>query len=86
MRADGQAKCSSPLNEKVVRKRPLAAESEPWKRCIRKVFQTRSTGDRSGKFQNARIAEFYEPILVLRAKRSGEDYAEFPTGVIPRYG
>jgi catechol 2,3-dioxygenase-like lactoylglutathione lyase family enzyme len=28
-----------------------------------------------------RLVEFYEPILVLKAKRTGEDYAEFPTGV-----
>ena len=28
-----------------------------------------------------RLVEFYEPILVLKAKRSGEDYAEFSTGV-----
>jgi catechol 2,3-dioxygenase-like lactoylglutathione lyase family enzyme len=27
-----------------------------------------------------RLVEFYEPILVLKAKRSGEDYAEFATG------
>lgn len=27
-----------------------------------------------------RLVEFYEPILGLKAKRSGEDYAEFPTG------
>ncbi len=26
-----------------------------------------------------RLVEFYEPILGLKAKRSGEDYAEFPT-------
>ena len=28
-----------------------------------------------------RLVEFYEPILVLKAKRSGEDYAEFSTGL-----
>jgi len=28
-----------------------------------------------------RLEEFYEPVLVLKAKRSGEDYAEFATGV-----
>jgi catechol 2,3-dioxygenase-like lactoylglutathione lyase family enzyme len=28
-----------------------------------------------------RLVEFYEPILVLKAKRFGEDYAEFSTGV-----
>ena len=28
-----------------------------------------------------RLVEFYEPILMLTAKRSGEDYAEFATGV-----
>src|SRR6266853_1339981 len=28
-----------------------------------------------------RLVQFYEPILVLKAKRTGEDYAEFPTGV-----
>ena len=28
-----------------------------------------------------RLVEFYEPILALKAKRTGEDYAEFPTGV-----
>ena len=28
-----------------------------------------------------RLVEFYEPILMLKAKRSGEDYAEFATGV-----
>ncbi|MGA8493077.1 MAG: VOC family protein [Terriglobales bacterium] len=27
-----------------------------------------------------RLVEFYEPVLALKAKRSGEDYAEFPTG------
>ncbi len=27
------------------------------------------------------LVEFYEPILGLKAKRSGDDYAEFPTGV-----
>lgn len=27
------------------------------------------------------LVEFYEPILALKARRSGEDYAEFPTGV-----
>jgi uncharacterized glyoxalase superfamily protein PhnB len=26
-----------------------------------------------------RLVEFYEPVLGLKAKRSGEDYAEFPT-------
>ena len=28
-----------------------------------------------------RLVEFYEPILALKAKKTGEDYAEFPTGV-----
>jgi catechol 2,3-dioxygenase-like lactoylglutathione lyase family enzyme len=28
-----------------------------------------------------RLVQFYEPILALKAKRAGEDYAEFPTGV-----
>ena len=28
-----------------------------------------------------RLVEFYESILAVRAKRSGKDYAEFPTGV-----
>ena len=28
-----------------------------------------------------RLVEFYEPILALKAKRTGEDYAEFQTGV-----
>ena len=28
-----------------------------------------------------RLVEFYEPILALEAKKTGEDYAEFPTGV-----
>jgi len=28
-----------------------------------------------------RLEEFYEPVLVIKAKRSGEDYAEFATGV-----
>jgi uncharacterized glyoxalase superfamily protein PhnB len=28
-----------------------------------------------------RLVEFYEPVLVLKAKRSGEDYAEFATSV-----
>jgi len=28
-----------------------------------------------------RLVEFYEPILRLEAKKTGEDYAEFPTGV-----
>ncbi len=28
-----------------------------------------------------RLVQFYEPILALKAKRTGEDYAEFPTGV-----
>lgn len=28
-----------------------------------------------------RLVEFYEPILTLKAKRTGEDYAEFQTGV-----
>jgi catechol 2,3-dioxygenase-like lactoylglutathione lyase family enzyme len=28
-----------------------------------------------------RLVEFYEPVLGLKAKRTGEDYAEFPTGV-----
>jgi catechol 2,3-dioxygenase-like lactoylglutathione lyase family enzyme len=28
-----------------------------------------------------RLVEFYEPILALKAKRTGEDYAEFPTAV-----
>ena len=28
-----------------------------------------------------RLVEFYEPILVVKAKRSGEDYAELSTGV-----
>jgi catechol 2,3-dioxygenase-like lactoylglutathione lyase family enzyme len=28
-----------------------------------------------------RLVEFYEPILAVRAKWSGRDYAEFPTGV-----
>lgn len=27
------------------------------------------------------LVDFYESILVLKAKWSGEDYAEFPTGV-----
>jgi uncharacterized glyoxalase superfamily protein PhnB len=27
------------------------------------------------------LVEFYEPVLGLKATRSGEDYAEFPTGV-----
>jgi uncharacterized glyoxalase superfamily protein PhnB len=27
-----------------------------------------------------RLVEFYEPILLLKAKRTGEDYAEFFTG------
>ena len=28
-----------------------------------------------------RLVEFYEPILALEARKTGEDYAEFPTGV-----
>lgn len=28
-----------------------------------------------------RLVEFYEPVLALKAKRTGEYYAEFPTGV-----
>jgi uncharacterized glyoxalase superfamily protein PhnB len=28
-----------------------------------------------------RLVDFYEPILAVRAKWSGRDYAEFPTGV-----
>jgi catechol 2,3-dioxygenase-like lactoylglutathione lyase family enzyme len=28
-----------------------------------------------------RLVDFYEPILAVRAKWSGQDYAEFPTGV-----
>jgi catechol 2,3-dioxygenase-like lactoylglutathione lyase family enzyme len=28
-----------------------------------------------------RLVEFYEPILALKASWSGQDYAEFPTGV-----
>ncbi len=28
-----------------------------------------------------RLVQFYEPILMLKANRSGEDYAEFATGV-----
>ena len=28
-----------------------------------------------------RLVEFYEPLLALKAKKTGEDYAEFPTGV-----
>jgi catechol 2,3-dioxygenase-like lactoylglutathione lyase family enzyme len=28
-----------------------------------------------------RLVDFYEPILALKAKWSGKDYAEFPTGV-----
>jgi catechol 2,3-dioxygenase-like lactoylglutathione lyase family enzyme len=28
-----------------------------------------------------RLVDFYEPILTMKAKWSGEDYAEFPTGV-----
>jgi hypothetical protein len=28
-----------------------------------------------------RLVELYEPILALKAKKRGEDYAEFPTGV-----
>jgi len=28
-----------------------------------------------------RLVEFYEPILRLHAKKTGKDYAEFPTGV-----
>jgi len=28
-----------------------------------------------------RLVDFYEPVLALRAKWSGKDYAEFPTGV-----
>jgi catechol 2,3-dioxygenase-like lactoylglutathione lyase family enzyme len=28
-----------------------------------------------------RLVDFYEPILLLKAQRSGESYAEFPTGV-----
>jgi catechol 2,3-dioxygenase-like lactoylglutathione lyase family enzyme len=28
-----------------------------------------------------RLVDFYEPVLKLKAKWSGEDYAEFPTGV-----
>ena len=28
-----------------------------------------------------RLVEFYEPVLALEAKKTGEDYAEFPTGV-----
>jgi catechol 2,3-dioxygenase-like lactoylglutathione lyase family enzyme len=28
-----------------------------------------------------RLVEFYEPVLTLKAKKTGEDYAEFPTGV-----
>jgi uncharacterized glyoxalase superfamily protein PhnB len=28
-----------------------------------------------------RLVDFYEPILAVRAKWSGKDYAEFPTGV-----
>ena len=27
------------------------------------------------------LVEFYEDILAIKAKRTGEDYAEFPTGV-----
>ncbi len=27
-----------------------------------------------------RLVDFYEPVLSLKAKRSGDDYAEFPTG------
>jgi catechol 2,3-dioxygenase-like lactoylglutathione lyase family enzyme len=28
-----------------------------------------------------RLVDFYEPVLVLKARWSGQDYAEFPTGV-----
>ncbi len=28
-----------------------------------------------------RLVEFYEPVLALKAKMTGEDYAEFPTNV-----
>ena len=28
-----------------------------------------------------RLVEFYEPVLALKARKTGEDYAEFPTGV-----
>ena len=28
-----------------------------------------------------RLVQFYEPVLALKPKRTGEDYAEFPTGV-----
>ena len=28
-----------------------------------------------------RLVDFYEPVLALKAKWSGKDYAEFPTGV-----
>ena len=28
-----------------------------------------------------RLVEFYEPVLALKAKKTGEEYAEFPTGV-----
>ena len=28
-----------------------------------------------------RLVKFYEPILAIKAKRAGKDYAEFPTGV-----
>lgn len=28
-----------------------------------------------------RLVTFYEPILALKAKKTGDDYAEFPTGV-----
>jgi catechol 2,3-dioxygenase-like lactoylglutathione lyase family enzyme len=28
-----------------------------------------------------RLVEFYEPLLALKAKKTGEDYAEFATGV-----
>jgi catechol 2,3-dioxygenase-like lactoylglutathione lyase family enzyme len=27
-----------------------------------------------------RLVDFYEPVLSLKAKKSGDDYAEFPTG------
>ena len=28
-----------------------------------------------------RLVEFYEPVLALKAKKTGEEYVEFPTGV-----
>jgi catechol 2,3-dioxygenase-like lactoylglutathione lyase family enzyme len=56
--------------------------------AIRISAQTKDAGDTPRLINTCvitsdvkRLVDFYEPVLKLKAKWSGEDYAEFPTGV-----